>query len=91
MLGFCIAVILGYIFGRIWIFTETAQKVKRGLFIALLVSIIVLLFITSTMWILVEIVHINYMIARISIAIIAGILNFILDSKYTYIVSHFKN
>jgi len=83
-IGFATATLLNYASGRKIIFKETKQKALKGYFISLLVAISTLIVVLSVTWALVNFAYLNYLLARIIAAIIAGIWGYILDNRYTF-------
>lgn len=78
-LAFIIAISINYHFSRKFVFSKTARGKKQGYFIFLSISGLGLLMVIALMALLVEKINLNYVLARIIVALIVGIYNYLVN------------
>ncbi len=88
--AFILANTLNYALNRYWGFRQTKQKVIKGYVYLMIINTLSLVLIITFMAMLVEIFLFNYLIARILVGILIGLLNFTLNSKITFQTPIFK-
>ena len=76
-IAFVIAVTLNYHYSRKLVFHETTRELRQGYFNFLAIAILGLILIILLMALLVEVFSINYIIARILVACLVGIYNYL--------------
>ena len=82
-IGFLLANILAFFCNRAWTF-HSHVGFSRGSLLAIFVAIITLVSILILMYIFVEFLGIHYLFSRIIVALLAGALSFVLDSRITF-------
>ncbi|ACS79549.1 GtrA family protein [Maridesulfovibrio salexigens] len=78
-LAFLIAVSLNYIISRRLVFKGTTREFKQGYLGFLLIAGTGLIIVTGGMFLMVDILHWQYIISRILISLITGLWNYILN------------
>ena len=76
-LAFIVAVTLNYHYSRKYVFCETTRELYQGYFNFLVIAILGLILIILLMAILVEVFSINYIVARVLVACLVGIYNYL--------------
>lgn len=76
-LSFIIAVTINYHYSRKFVFRETTRELYLGYINFLIIAILGLILIILLMAILVEVFSINYIVARILVACLVGIYNYL--------------
>lgn len=82
-IGFLFANLLAFFCNRSWTF-HSHVGFSRGSLLAIFVGILTLLSILILMYIFVEFLGIHYLLSRIIVALLAGVLSYILDSRITF-------
>jgi putative flippase GtrA len=85
-IGFVIENILDYVGERMWVFKKTRVRPVVGYARSLGVALTILGLILLLTYVGFHILGMNYLWARIFAGIIAGIVNFVLDKKVTFVV-----
>ncbi len=75
--AFVIAVSLNYYYSRKFVFHETTRNHREGYYYFLAIAILGLALIVLLMALLVEVFGINYIVARIIVACLVGIYNYL--------------
>jgi len=84
-IAFFLASILSYVGNRTWTFDGVVSTSPLGGYMrAFVVAIAVLCFIEIMMWLAVEYLGLNYLVARALIAIIAGLCGYVLDAAFSF-------
>jgi putative flippase GtrA len=78
-IAFTIAVSINYFFSRHFVFKGTLKSVHAGYFGFMSIACIGILIAMIGMWVFVDVLYIEYLYARIIIAIIVGIWNYIMN------------
>ncbi len=82
--SFSVAVFCNYIITRRFVFTETTRGFLSGGLYFFLIAFIALIAITSSLILLVEILHWNYFLARIAIASVVGTSGYVLNLLFNF-------
>jgi putative flippase GtrA len=82
--SFFIANTLNYFTNRVWGFRDTPTKIARSYISYLSFAALALFAIVGLMFIFVELLGIQYFLARIVIGIIIGIANYITNHIFTF-------
>jgi putative flippase GtrA len=85
-IGFVIENVLDYVGERKWVFKRTRVKPAAGYVRSLCVALAVLALILGLTYAGFHILGMNYLWARIFAGILAGIVSFVLDEKFTFVV-----
>lgn len=83
-IAFGIAISLNYLLSRRFAFRESTRGQGEGYLLFLSIALIGLGIITLGMYLLVEQWHFHYLSARIMIAIVAGLWNFLMNSLVNF-------
>ena len=83
-LSFLFATTLHYVFGRTWIFRGTERSVTAGYAYFLINAGIGLVTTTTLFALMVEFTSINYLIARVLVSVVAGLLMFLLNAMLNF-------
>ena len=83
-LSFLFATSLHYIFGRTWIFRGSERGVAAGYIYFLINAAIGLVITTVMFWALIELTPINYLVARILVSVVAGLVMFVLNATLNF-------
>jgi putative flippase GtrA len=86
ILGFVTQNVLDYAGERVWVFNETHIRPVVGYARSFGVALTILVFVLALTYVGFHILGLNYLFARIFAGIIAGLVNFILDKKITFVV-----
>lgn len=78
-LAFVIAISINYFFSRKFVFSKTVRKVDTGYYIFVMTAVLGLFFVVLLMAILVESLKLDYLIARVIVAGIVGIYNYLVN------------
>lgn len=78
-LAFLIAVSINYYVSRKYVFKATSREVRKGYVIFIIIALIGALLVTAGMFVLVDLLQINYLFARILIAGVVGFWNYIMN------------
>lgn len=84
--GFVVQNILDYLSERMWVFNKTHVRPVIGYARSLGVALTVLALILVLTYIGFQILRMDYLLARISAGLIAGMISFFLDKKITFVV-----
>jgi putative flippase GtrA len=84
--GFIFETVIAYFLNRFWTFSNTTLNIETGYIRSLLVAVFNLLLILVFTISGVEILRLNYFIARIIAGIIVGIISFVFDAKFSFAV-----
>ena len=83
-IGFVIANTLHYVLGRAWIFPETERGVGSGYALFLVNSGVGLLVTTVLYAALLTATHMNYLVARALVSLVAGLVVFVLNAALNF-------
>lgn len=83
-LSFLCATTLHYVFGRTWIFRGTERSVAAGYAYFLINAGIGLVVTTTLFALMIEFTSINYLIARVLVSVVAGLLMFLLNALLNF-------
>ena len=83
-IGFVIANTLHYVLGRAWIFRGTDRGLGSGYALFLVNSGVGLLVTTVLYAMLLEATHINYLVARALVSLLAGLVVFVLNAALNF-------
>lgn len=83
-IGFVVANSLHYVFGRVWVYRGTDRAVASGFVLFLMNGIAGLLITMGLMALLLEYTAIHYLIARIGVSVIAGLVMFVLNAVWNF-------
>ena len=83
-IGFIIANTLHYVLGRAWIFPESERGVGSGYALFLVNSGVGLLVTTVLYAALLEATHMNYLVARALVSLVAGLVVFVLNAALNF-------
>ena len=83
-IGFVIANSLHYVLGRAWIFRGTTRDVGSGYALFLVNSGVGLLVTTVLYAALLEATHMNYLVARALVSLLAGLVVFVLNAALNF-------
>ena len=89
-ISFVCATTMQYTLVRKQAFKETKNKHQKSYSSFMAIALLNLLIILATLWIAVELLHLNYLLARIVIAGLVGIWNFIATAKFAFDVELLK-
>lgn len=78
-IAFLIAVSVNYWLSRKYVFRGTLRDVKTGYVNFILIAICGLLLVTGGMYLLTTIFSVHYLIARVIIAVVTGVWNYLLN------------
>lgn len=78
-LAFAIAVSINYVLDRRWVFTGTLRSVQAGYFIFMAIACIGAVIAMAGMSILVGVYHLHYLYARVAIASMVGLWNYLMN------------
>ncbi len=87
-ISFIIAVTLNYHYSRRFVFHETTRDLHEGYFNFLVIAILGLILIILLMAILVEVFNINYIVARVLVACLVGIYNYLANLLLNFQISN---
>ncbi|PIN89904.1 hypothetical protein COU60_02305 [Candidatus Pacearchaeota archaeon CG10_big_fil_rev_8_21_14_0_10_34_76] len=90
ILSFILANSINYTINRSWGFKKTKQTLVRGYIYLMIINTASLFLIVTLMAGLVELFSFDYLIARITVGILVGGLDFIMNSKITFKTPIFK-
>lgn len=83
-IGFIIANTLHYVLGRIWIFRGTERGLGSG-YVLFLGNSAVGLFVTTALYtLLLNATHMNYLVARALVSLLAGFIVFVLNALFNF-------
>lgn len=82
--GFLVATVINYLGNREWTFKGTAIKATVGYGRFLMISLGAFIVVLFLMYLAVDILQIYYLLARVMVAIIVGLLGFLLDAKFSF-------
>ena len=83
-IGFVIANTLHYVLGRAWIFRGTDRGVGSGYALFLINSSVGLLVTTALYALLLDATHMNYLVARALVSLLAGLVVFVLNAALNF-------
>ena len=83
-IGFVIANTLHYVLGRAWIFRGTTREMGSGYALFLVNSGVGLLVTTVLYAALLEATHMNYLVARALVSLLAGLVVFVLNAALNF-------
>jgi putative flippase GtrA len=84
---FLIAVSINYFLSRRFVFVGTTREHKSGYSYFLLITGVGLLFVTGSMYLLVTVLGIYYLVARVAIAAVTGIWNYTMNLFFNFKVA----
>jgi putative flippase GtrA len=82
--GFIIANTLHYVLGRAWIFRGSDRGLKAGYALFLINSAVGLILTTGLYALLLAVTHINYLVARALVSLLAGLVVFVLNALLNF-------
>lgn len=83
-IGFAVANTLHYVLGRSWIFRGTERGVASGYALFLINGAIGLTLTMVLMFVLLQITPLNYIVARVLVSVVAGLLVFVLNAVWNF-------
>lgn len=83
-LSFLFASSLHYLFGRTWIFRGTQRGVADGYFYFLINAAVGLVVTTALFAVIIKLTTINYLIVRILVSVVAGLVMFLLNATLNF-------
>ncbi len=83
-IGFAVANTLHYVLGRSWIFRGTQRGVASGYALFLINGAIGLTLTMVLMFVLLQITPLNYIVARVLVSVVAGLLVFVLNAVWNF-------
>lgn len=83
-IGFVIANTLHYVLGRAWIFRGSDRGVGSGYALFLVNSGVGLLVTTVLYALLLDVTHLNYLVARALVSLLAGLVVFVLNAALNF-------
>ena len=83
-IAFGIAISLNYVLARRFAFRGSTREAGEGYLFFLGIALVGLAIITLGMYLLVEEWHVHYMTARVAIALVAGVWNFLMNSLLNF-------
>lgn len=86
-LAFLVAVSINYAISRVFVFRGTERPVHHGYAYFILIAGAGALFITGGVFLLVTFVHMNYLVARVGIAGIVGMFNYLTNLHWNFRVA----
>jgi len=89
--SFVLSGLLAYQINRSWGFKKTNSKLFKGGFSYLSINALGLILVILLMALFVEILSLNYLVARTFSGILIGMQSFILNTKVTFKMNVFKN
>ncbi|MDB5440867.1 MAG: GtrA family protein [Caulobacteraceae bacterium] len=84
LVSFFAANTLGYFLSRRFVFEETTRGVGRGLVYFLIIALLAAAALTPLMWLLVSVLHIEFIWSRIAAATIVGIGGYLLNLIFNF-------
>ena len=87
LLAFLVANALSYFLARWFVFPETRRGMKTGLVYFLMIAAIGALALTPTMWLLVRILHVDFVLSRIVAAATLGVGGYLLNLLFNFRVA----
>lgn len=82
--GFVCANTLHYVMGRVWIFRGTDRGVVPGYALFLTNGVVGLLITMGLMALLLELTTLHYLVARVLVSVIAGLVMFVLNAVWNF-------
>ncbi|MBP6924211.1 MAG: GtrA family protein [Candidatus Pacebacteria bacterium] len=86
-IAFLIAVSLNYQLSRRFVFKGTTRKQAVGYLYFIIIALLGLLFVTGSMYVLVEMFGLFYLLARIIIAGLTGVWNYLINLFFNFKVA----
>ncbi len=83
-LSFIVSNAVHYIFGRLWIYRGTERAVTAGLVLFLINGLVGLVLTMALFAALIEFTPINYLVARVIVSVIAGLVMFVLNAVWNF-------
>lgn len=83
-IGFAVGNTLHYVLGRSWIFRGTERGVASGYALFLINGAIGLTLTMVLMFVLLQITPLNYIVARVLVSVVAGLLVFVLNAVWNF-------
>lgn len=90
ILGFVFQTVAAFFLNKTWTFNQPHLRVSRGLFVTSLVQITAFCLVIGLTAFGVEYLAFPFLLVRIVSGVIAGVIAFVLDSRYTFGVSLLK-
>jgi len=90
IIAYAIANTLNYSINRNWAYKGTKRKPWQGYIIFLVINFTTLLIIVVLLSILVEFFGVYYLVARIAVGVVIGILNFIANARISFLTPVFR-
>jgi putative flippase GtrA len=84
IVGFTAETVFAYTLDRSWAFKGTTVSLKKGYLKYLVVSLVILCVIIAVTVLNVQLFGIDYILARLIAGAFAGILNYVLDVKFSF-------
>jgi putative flippase GtrA len=83
-IAFIISITIHYHFSRKFVFSKTTRGIKHGYYIFLGTAILGLMFVVLLMALLVEKLFLNYIIARVIVAGVVGMYNYLVNLFFNF-------
>ena len=82
--AFVIATTANYLFSRHFVFAGSSRSTSLGYAYFLIIAGMGLLMVTVSLWVLVGLMHFNYLVARIGIALVEGMWNYLMNLYFNF-------
>jgi putative flippase GtrA len=86
-IAFLIAVSINYILSRQFVFKGTTRGHSEGYSYFIIIAILGLVLVTGSMYVLVELLGVYYLVARVLIACLTGIWNYLMNLFFNFKVA----